>query len=145
MASPWTFDDWDHCACEPSSLAHWHTWREKSKWGDSEGELEQCPKKVSLAHLIREVDVQPSHLSLNPYLKKHCNGFPYRIPFKKTDQAPKILLASPQNHLRFWIEMGIGEWLCDAIEIQKGFSPHEKKLIGTGSSSGASFPSGCHV
>jgi hypothetical protein len=48
-------------------------------------------KEVSLAHMVRKVDVQPSHLGLSPHgcrfgfllLKKHCKGFPYRISFKK--------------------------------------------------------------
>jgi hypothetical protein len=50
-----------------------------------------CLKEVSLAHLVREVDVQPNHpgSSLQRrefgflFKKKRCRGFPYRISFQK--------------------------------------------------------------
>jgi hypothetical protein len=48
-------------------------------------------KEVILAHMVREVDIQPNHPGSSPHgrrfgfllLKKHCKGFPYRILFKK--------------------------------------------------------------
>jgi hypothetical protein len=53
----------------------------------------QLVEEVSLAHLVQEVDVQPSHLGSSPHRrefgflfpkKKRCRGFPYRISFQKT-------------------------------------------------------------
>jgi hypothetical protein len=54
-------------------------------------------KEVSLAHLAREVDVQPSHPGSSPHIREfgflfsknqnRCRGFPYRISFKKNKMA----------------------------------------------------------
>ena len=58
--------------------------------------VKSSAQEVSPAHLVSEVDVQPSHLGSIPHdrefgfllfqKKSRCRGFPYRIPFKKKTQ-----------------------------------------------------------
>jgi hypothetical protein len=64
-------------------------------------------QEVSLAHLVREVDVQPSHpgSSLQRHefgflfqKTKRCRGFPYRISFQKT----KYWARPPSLSLHFF-------------------------------------------
>jgi hypothetical protein len=53
-----------------------------------QSQKKHAKKEVSLAHMVRKVDVQPSHPGSSPHgrgfgfllLKKHHRGFPYRIP-----------------------------------------------------------------
>jgi hypothetical protein len=55
--------------------------------------LKMAQKEVSLAHLAREVDLQPSHPGSSPHRREfgflfsknqnRCRGFPYRISFQK--------------------------------------------------------------
>jgi hypothetical protein len=61
-------------------------------WG-IENKEQQGKEIVSLAHLVRQVDVQSSHPGSNLHghrigfllfkKKNHCRGFSYRISFKK--------------------------------------------------------------
>jgi hypothetical protein len=59
----------------------------------------------SLAHLVREVDVQPSHpgsslhgrefgFLFSKKKKNRCRGFPYRISFQKKDEMGDLLFCS---------------------------------------------------
>jgi hypothetical protein len=55
-------------------------------------------KEVSLSHMVREVDVHPSHQGSSLHerrfgfllLKKHCRGFPYHIPSKTRKHMEKL-------------------------------------------------------
>jgi hypothetical protein len=58
-------------------------------------------QEVSLAHLVREVDVQPSHPGSSPHRREfgflfskkqnRCRGFPYRISFQKKRLATYMM------------------------------------------------------
>jgi hypothetical protein len=59
-------------------------------------------QEVSLAHLVREVDVQSSHPSSSPHRHRfgfYClkNHFPYCIPFKNIGKNSK-----DSNPLKNW-------------------------------------------
>jgi hypothetical protein len=62
-------------------------------------------QEVSLAHLAREVDVQPSHPGSSPHRREfgflfsknqnRCRGFPYRISYqKKFGLSPIIIIIN---------------------------------------------------
>jgi hypothetical protein len=90
-------------------------------------DIECALKEVSLAHLVREVDVQPSYpgssLQRREFgflLKKRCRGFPYRISFQKKLNV----------HWLHEVEQGETKgWLHAAIHGPNVIKSHEALLL----------------